>query len=103
MSKNPDFLPNLYHFVTPHCQAFLKVIKWVNTMTFCHHFWRTPMKAILAVATLAVLMTGCNTVTTVADNIMKKESSFSQEPNTIYPTVNGAKDGEDANFGKQQF
>lgn len=61
------------------------------------------MKALFAIATLAVLMTGCNAVTATADSVMKKQSSFSQNPNTIYPTVNGQADGEPAQFGKQQF
>lgn len=59
------------------------------------------MKAILA--TLTVLMTGCNAVTGVADGVMKKQSNFSQDSTTIYPTVDGKKDSEPANFGKQAF
>lgn len=61
------------------------------------------MKAILATLTLVTLMTGCNAVTATADGIMKKESSFSQDPTTIYPTVDGKKDSDPANFGQQQF
>lgn len=61
------------------------------------------MKAILASIALAVLMTGCNTATTLADGINKKQSSFSQEPSTIYPTIDGQKDSESADFAKQQF
>ncbi len=61
------------------------------------------MKAILTSLTLAVLMTGCNAMTDIADGAMNKQSSFSQNPTTIYPTVDGQKDSEPAEFAKQQF
>lgn len=61
------------------------------------------MKAIFATLTLALLMTGCNAVATTADKMMNKQSTFSQQSNTVYPTVNGKVDGEPAQFGKQQF
>lgn len=61
------------------------------------------MKTILVSLSLAILMVGCNTVTSIADGAMNKQSSFSQDPKTIYPTVDGQKDSEPADFAKQQF
>ncbi|WP_315044053.1 hypothetical protein ACGTJS_07975 [Faucicola mancuniensis] len=60
------------------------------------------MKHLVLVATL-LMLAGCNTMTKTADKISDKHSSFSQKENTIYPTVDGTKDGEPANFGKQVF
>lgn len=51
----------------------------------------------------AVLLTGCNAVATTADKMMNKQSSFSQKANTVYPTVDGKKDSQPADFGKQKF
>lgn len=61
------------------------------------------MKAILMTGVVAILLSGCNAMTATADRVMDKQSSFSQEPTTIYPTVDGTKEGETAQFGKQQF
>lgn len=61
------------------------------------------MKALLTVAAMVALLTGCNAVTNTADGIMKKQSNFSQDPATVYPTVDGSVDGQPADFGKQQF
>lgn len=61
------------------------------------------MKALLVTTLLALLISGCNTITGAADKIMDKQSSFSQDSKTIYPTTDGKKDSEPANFGKQAF
>lgn len=61
------------------------------------------MKALLAMTAFAVILTGCNTVATTTDKVMNKKSSFSQKANTIYPTVDGKKDSQPADFGKQKF
>lgn len=58
------------------------------------------MKKLITFAVLVVALTGCNAMTTAADNAMKKQSSFSQDPTTHYPTVDGSKEGEPAEFGK---
>ncbi|MDO4896070.1 MAG: hypothetical protein Q3971_01800 [Moraxella sp.] len=49
---------------------------------------------------LAVALTGCNAMTATADKVMNTQSSFSNHANTIYPTVDGTKDGEQADFIK---
>lgn len=61
------------------------------------------MKAFLAITAFAVVLTGCNAVATTADKMMNKQSSFSQKANTVYPTVDGKKDSQPADFGKQKF
>lgn len=61
------------------------------------------MKALLATALLALLASGCNTITGAADKMMDKQSSFSQNPSTVYPTVDGKKDSKPADFAKQTF
>lgn len=42
-------------------------------------------------------------MTATADRAMNKQSSFSQEPSTRYPTVDEQKDSEQAKFGQQTF
>lgn len=61
------------------------------------------MKHIAIVAILATALTGCNAMTSLADSITNKQSTFSQRDNTIYPTVDGTKDGEPAEFGKSKY
>ncbi|MDO4451056.1 MAG: hypothetical protein Q4B79_08895 [Moraxella sp.] len=61
------------------------------------------MKHIGLVALIALALTGCNAMTKTADQVMKKQSSFSQDDRTRYPTVDEQKDSEPANFGKQVF
>lgn len=61
------------------------------------------MKHIAIVALLATVLTGCNAMTAVADKVTNKQSTFSQRDNTIYPTVDGTKDGDPADFGKSKY
>lgn len=61
------------------------------------------MKHIAIVAILATALTGCNAMTSLADSITNKQSTFSQRDNTIYPTVDGRKDSEPAEFGKAKY
>lgn len=61
------------------------------------------MKHISLVALIALALTGCNAMTKTADQVMNKQSSFSQDDRTRYPTVDERKDSEPANFGKQAF
>lgn len=58
------------------------------------------MKPIALLMLMAVALTGCNAMTATADKIMNKQSSFSAQPNTIYPTQDGTKDGAPADFAK---
>ena len=67
-------------------------------------FWQGIfMKHLSLLALLAVALTGCNAMTATADRAMNKQSSFSQEPSTRYPTVDEQKDSEQAKFGQQTF
>ena len=67
-------------------------------------FWQGIfMKHLSLLALLAVALTGCNAMTATADRAMNKQSSFSQEPSTRYPTVDEQKDSEQAKFGRQTF
>lgn len=59
-----------------------------------------PMKHLALFALMTVALTGCNTMTTAADKIMNQQSNFSTQPNNIYPTEDGTKDGEPAQFAK---
>lgn len=61
------------------------------------------MKHLSLLALLAFALTGCNAMTATADKAMNKQSSFSQEPSTRYPTVDEQKDSEQAEFGRQTF
>lgn len=61
------------------------------------------MKVLFVVTAFAMVLTGCNAMTTTADKMMNKQSSFSQKANTVYPTVDGKKDSQSADFGKQNF
>lgn len=61
------------------------------------------MKHFTLLAVLAFALTGCNAMTSIADGITNKKSSFSQQSNTIYPTVDGTKEGEPAPFGKAKY
>lgn len=56
----------------------------------------------LALIAFTVILTGCNAMTATADKIMDKQSSFSQKATTIYPTVDGTKDADSADFAKDQ-
>lgn len=61
------------------------------------------MKHLAFMTIIALALTGCNAMTAVADKAMNKQSSFSQDPSTRYPTVDEQKDSEQAEFGKQVF
>lgn len=61
------------------------------------------MKHLSIVILFTIALTGCNAMTNTADKAMSKQSSFSQNPNTHYPTVDEQKDSEPASFSKQRF